>query len=287
MTGPLPAGADIFVPDGAGCREALARVTDLGVMAHPDDLELLAIGAIGECIGDPTRWFGGVVCTDGAGGVTDPAEVRSTEDLAAARRVEQREAADLGGYSIMVQLGHSSAWVRDPTGNRGLIDEIAWLVDQTHPTNLYTHNLLDKHETHVAVSAAVVTAVRHLDLTARPSRMVGVESWRDLDWLPDHEKVRIDVSAHADLAESLISVHRSQLGPKRYDLAAAGRRVANATIFEPRQADEAHQVIVAMDLTPLARNDQMDPLQFACSAIDRFRAEAEQTLSRWFDGGRD
>ncbi len=60
------AAADVYVPDGAAIDDALARTTDLGIVAHQDDLEFMALVAIGACLDDPARWFSGVACTDGA-----------------------------------------------------------------------------------------------------------------------------------------------------------------------------------------------------------------------------
>ena len=68
---------DVLVPEApmprCGCptarplEAALARTTDLGIVAHQDDLEFMALAPIGACLGDPDRWFTGVACTDGAG----------------------------------------------------------------------------------------------------------------------------------------------------------------------------------------------------------------------------
>ncbi len=43
--------------------EALARTTHIGVVAHPDDLEIMAWPAIRDCFGREERWFLGVVAT--------------------------------------------------------------------------------------------------------------------------------------------------------------------------------------------------------------------------------
>lgn len=280
----------MFVPDGADPTAALARTTDLGIVAHPDDLEFLAIGAIGACLHDDERWFGGVVCTDG-GGSTEPAEDSHTsgsgasrESLVNRRGSEQREAATIGHYGAVVQLGHPSAVVLTPDGQQSLVDQLDAVLRAARPTNVFTHNPVDKHLTHLAVVSAAIKAVRRLPLEDRPSRLVGVEAWRDLDWLPDHEKVRMDVTGFAALAEDLAAVFTSQLGVKRYDLAATGRRRANATYFEPRAPDSTEQVVVAMDLTPLARNDDVDPVRFVRSAVERFRDEAVQSLEPFFEG---
>ena len=60
------ADAELFVPDDADVSTALERTTDLGVGAHPDDLEFMCLAPIGQCLDDDERWFTGVTCTDGA-----------------------------------------------------------------------------------------------------------------------------------------------------------------------------------------------------------------------------
>ena len=85
----------------------------------------------------------------------------------------------------------------------------------------------------------------------------------------------------AGLADELAAAFPSQLDGKAYGEAARGRRQANATFFKPRAADDADEVIVAMDLTPLARNDDVDPVRFVANAIERFRDDAVSTLSAW------
>ncbi|WP_334144122.1 PIG-L deacetylase family protein [Rhabdothermincola sp.] len=276
--------ADLHVPDGSGGPEALARTTDLGVVAHPDDLELLAVAAIGQCAADEHRWFTGIVCTDGAGSArSGQSEGLTAPELVAARREEQIRAADLGGYSAVVLLGRPSGDVRSPEGFESLVGELAALLERTRPVNVYTHNLADKHPTHVAVGCAVVRAIRSLAPQQRPARLVGCEGWRDLDWLGDHEKVRLDVTPFADLAEGLMAVFRTQIeGGKRFDLAAAGRRRANAVFDDPRGPDAFDEVTVAMDLAPLIVNDDLDPVTYVTSAIDRFRADVDRRLRQYF-----
>jgi LmbE family N-acetylglucosaminyl deacetylase len=278
-------GVDVFVPDAVALDAALVRTTDLGVGAHPDDLELIALVPIGECRRGDDRWFTGVTCTDGAGSVqADRATALTPPDLATVRREEQRRAAAIGEYGAMLQLGHPSRDIRSADGLDRLVAELFSILQACQPSNVYTHNLADKHETHVAVAAATTHALRSLPPEQRPWRFVGVEAWRDLDWLPDGEKLRFDATDHVALADALVGVFDTQIGPgaKRYDLASQGRRRANATMFEIRATDQADEVVVAMDLTPLVRNDHLDPVAFVLGAIDRFRAEVEDALRPYF-----
>jgi len=276
--------SDVFVPDGVPLAAALERTTALGIGAHPDDLEFFAITPIAEALARDDLWFTGITCTDGAGSARAGRFAACTDaEMVVIRREEQRAAAGIGGYSAVVQLGHTSASVRSPAGADRLVDELTELLDASRPRAVYTHNLADKHTTHLAVGAAVVRAVRRLPVGARPDRMLGCESWRDLDWLPDGEKVFLDTTRHGALASRLATVFVSQIeGAKRYDVAAEGRRRANATMQEPRALDTSEELIVAMDLTPLAADDSLDPVGFVVAAVERFRAEVAEALGPLF-----
>jgi len=117
---------------------------------------------------------------------------------------------------------------------------------------------------------------------ARPNRVLGCEVWRSLDWLSDAEKVVLDVSGHDHLASTLNGVFDSQIaGGKRYDLAVAGRRRANATFLDARSTDAMTSACLAMDLTPLILDDQLDVADFTLAHIDRFRADVERRLDRF------
>ena len=59
--------SDIYVPDSSSLSVALKRTTDLSIVAHQDDTEILAYSAISECYGRKDRWFSSVIVTDGAG----------------------------------------------------------------------------------------------------------------------------------------------------------------------------------------------------------------------------
>ena len=275
--------AEVWVPDGSDLDDALSRTTDLGIVAHQDDLEFMALAPIAACLDDPDRWFTGVACTDGAGSArSGPYAGYSDEQMMAVRRDEQRAAAEIGHYSAVFQLDHPSAAIRGEDHDV-LIDELAAVLESTRPVNLYTHNLADKHSTHVAAGVAAVEAARRLPPEARPWRVIGIEGWRSLDWLDDDEKVLLDVSGERGLADRLSGVFASQIqGGKRYDLAEQGRRRANATLFEPRAVDTAEEVSFAMDLTPLVHNPELDVVSFVASAIDRFRADVTDTLRSYF-----
>jgi len=145
---------------------------------------------------------------------------------------------------------------------------------------VYTHNLADKHDTHVAVALRAIAAIRLLPAADRPGRLYGCEVWRDLDWMPDEEKVAFDLSAHEDLQAALLGVFDSQIrGGKRYDLATRGRRRAHATYADSHGKDRATSLSYAMDLTPLVTDPSLSPAAYVRGVIDRFRADVDSRVA--------
>ncbi|HEY5154530.1 MAG TPA: PIG-L family deacetylase, partial [Acidimicrobiales bacterium] len=162
--------AEVWVPDGESLDAALARTTDLGIVAHQDDLEFAALAPIAACRDDPDRWFTGVTCTDGAGSARAGAFAACTdEEMRVLRRQEQRAAAEIGRYGAIFQLGHPSAAARGD-GHGVLVAELVEILEATRPVNVYTHNLADKHSTHLAAVAATIEALRRLPADQRPWR---------------------------------------------------------------------------------------------------------------------
>jgi LmbE family N-acetylglucosaminyl deacetylase len=271
--------ADLFVPDGADVGAALGRTTHLAIGAHQDDLEFMAAHGVLECFQRDTQWFSGVVVTDGSGSPRDfEYERYSNERMMAVRRLEQRKAAYVGEYSAMLQLCHPSSAVKDAAAT-AVIADLTSVLDATRPQVVYTHNLADKHDTHVAVALRVLAACRALPAEARPARLIGCEVWRDLDWLCDRDKVVMPVDGHENLQAALMGVFDSQItGGKRYDLATAGRRRAHATYFESHGTDQHSALIWGMDLTPLLSG--ADPTELVKSYIERFQTEVSTRIAR-------
>ncbi|MES2477428.1 MAG: PIG-L family deacetylase [Verrucomicrobiota bacterium] len=268
------ATASIFIPDGMSQDDALKRVTHLGIGAHQDDLEFMALHGIVECHGRSNRWFGGVTCSNGAGSSrSGPYAAFSDDEMMAIRREEQNAAALIGEYAVMLQLDHPSSSLKH--ANDSIISqELLDILLATTPEVVYTHNPADKHDTHVAVCIAALQALREMPRDRRPHQVIGCEVWRDLDWMPDEAKVIMDVSGRENFAAAITRVFDSQIsGGKRYDLATIGRRAANATFSDPHRIDSSTQVILGMDLTPMIRDDSQDIAGFVGDLIDRFHAD--------------
>ena len=271
--------AEIFVPDGLVLESALPRTTHLGIGAHADDLEIMAAHGILECFARADRWFTGVVVSDGAGSARDFEYADySDERMMAVRRAEQKKAAYVGEYGAQFLLDHPSSAVKDPE-NAAVIGDLTAILAATRPSVVYTHNLADKHDTHVSVALRVIAACQRLAPGSRPEQLIGCEVWRDLDWLSDADKVRMPVDRREHLQHALMGVFDSQIaGGKRYDLATAGRRRAHATYSESHVGDRHSALIWGMDLTPLMHD--RDPLAHVSALLRRFEDEVTARLRR-------
>lgn len=274
-------GSEIYVPDGGPADQALARSTHIAIGAHQDDLEIMAYQGILECFGKQDKHFAGVTVTNGAGSPRDDLYASYTdEDMQKVRRVEQRKAAYVGEYSAQVFLDYTSSAVKDKN-NADVVADLVELLSAARAKVVYTHNLADKHDTHVGVTLRLIQAIRSLPADGRPERLYGCEVWRSLDWMNDDEKVVFDVSAHENLAMSLVGIFDSQIcGGKRYDLATAGRRRANATYFASHATDVATSVIFGVDLTPLIKDEKLDPATYINGFIDRFAQEVAARVAK-------
>ena len=274
-------GAEIWVPDGQAPPEALRRTTHMGIGAHQDDVEILAQRGILDCYGRRDQWFTAVVVTDGAGSARSGPYADFTDDqMRAVRKLEQKKAGMVGDYSAVVLLDYTSGDVKTPKAPP-IVADLAAILSAGRPRIVYTHNLADKHDTHVGTALRVIEACRALPSDQRPARVLGGEVWRDLDWMCDPDKVALDVQDREALTNALLGVFDSQItGGKRYDLATSGRYRAHATYHQSHRLDATVALTFAMDLTPLVQSDDLDPLAYAKGYIERFGAEVADRVRR-------
>lgn len=273
--------AEWSVPDGSSIDAALERTTHLAVSAHQDDIEIMAYDGILKCFGSNQKWFGAVVVTNGAGSARDGIYAEYTdEEMQKVRKTEQKKAAYIGEYSALALLDYTSSQVKSTDG-RDIIDELKGIIMKAKPEVMYTHNLADKHDTHLGVVTKLIKAIRELPEEVRPKELYGCEVWRSLDWVMDDEKVMFDVSGHPALSAALLGVFDSQIaGGKRYDLATAGRRIANATYSASHSVDSSDALSYAMDLTPLIQNDKLSIVDYIKGYITRFEEDVTQKLGK-------
>jgi LmbE family N-acetylglucosaminyl deacetylase len=196
------------------------------------------------------------------------------------RREEQKKAAVVGEYGALVFLDYASSEIKDGS-RKAPVEDLKSVLKNMHPDVIYTHNLADKHDTHVASSLRLLEAVRSLPESSCPRSIYGCEVWRDLDWMTDEDKIAFDISAHPNLQASLVGVFDSQIcGGKRYDLATIGRRRANATYYASHSTDTATGMIFAMDLSPLIKRPEIDVDSYIQEYIDRFKQDVADRIKR-------
>jgi LmbE family N-acetylglucosaminyl deacetylase len=221
-----------------------------------------------------------VIVTDGRGSPRTGAYAHLSDDeMRNTRLLEQKRAASQGNYAVMIWLDHASADVKR-AACPPLRSDLSAILSSVRPRLVYTHNPADKHDTHVAVALHTVQALR----ASRSSveRVLGCEVWRALDWLQAEDKVTLDVSRAEDRLMPLIGAFDSQIaGGKRYDLAAAGRKRANATFLDSTAIDRATAVEYAMDLTPLVRDPTLDITRWTMQLVERFAKDVEARLVAW------
>lgn len=275
------AKSEIWIPDGADEQAALARTTHMSIAAHQDDIEIMALEGILAGFGSSDRWFTAVVVTNGAGSPRDGLYADySDEKMQVVRRMEQKKAAFVGEYSAVAFLNHPSSAVKSST-DPAPKNDLKTIVGACRPQVIYTHNLADKHDTHIGVALRTVAAIRELPKDQRPKKLYGCEVWRDLDWLLENDKVVFKLDEHENIAASLVGVFDSQIaGGKRYDLATMGRRRANATYFQSHSVDAAQMINFGIDLTPLIEDDKLDPVQFTTAFVQRFADDVKNRISK-------
>ena len=273
--------AEIYIPDNEPEENALSRTTHLCLAAHQDDIEIMAAQPIIECFQQKDKWFTGVVVTDGRGSPRNSIyENYSDDEMRLVRFKEQRKAAIVGEFAAQIMLDIPSKIIKDASRPEP-VDDILAILRATKPRVVYTHNLADKHDTHVGVTLRVIEALRKLSPAERPERVVGCEVWRALDWMVDSDKVTMDLSRHENLQFALLGVFDSQIvGGKRYDLASMGRRRANATYFESHGVDNSEGLSYGMDMTVLMNDVSIDPAKFIGDFMQRFKDDVNQRIIR-------
>ncbi|MCB0348906.1 MAG: PIG-L family deacetylase [Bdellovibrionales bacterium] len=273
---------NIYVPDNLTSSEALKRVTHLAIGAHADDLEIFAIHGILACYESSDKWFGGLTVTDGANSPRTGSYKNTTnEEMVEIRRREQNEAAKIGKYAAQIQLGVSSLECKQ-ISNYHLQEQLSEILLATMPTYIYTHNLVDKHDTHVAVAMHTINAVRALDTKLSIEGFYGCEVWRSLDWMNDKDKVVLGSSDHESLALDLCSVYKSQInGGKPYDKAAMARRISNATFFESNEVDNESAITFAMDYKPLLLDRSLTPMELVDRHLKNFLKDTTDRLKKF------
>ena len=259
--------------------EALAGTTHLGIGAHPDDVEFMMWQGILRCYRQSDCRFASAVITNGQGSSRVGAYADYSDDqMVRVRLEEQRRVAEAGGYAAAFSLGYTSQELRQ-TAKDEVCEDIKAIVRCLRPKVIYTHNLADRHDSHVAALLRVLRALRELGPDYYPQEFYGCEVWRSLDWLTGPDRRLADVSAHPNLMRALMGLYDSQIaGGKNYDTANFGRRQSNATYNDAYHADSASMLELTMDLRPLLDDPSLEPQEYFARMHRRFGNDVRERL---------
>jgi LmbE family N-acetylglucosaminyl deacetylase len=192
-------------------------LTGMVIVAHPDDAEFICGGTVAKwCAQGWTVYY--VLATSGDKG-THEADLTS-QDLAAMREQEQRDACRVLGVKEVIFLGYPDGFVAPDFELRGAV---ARLLRQYRPDVVLTwdgfrtgfnHN--DHRAVGIAVRDAVYPAVRdHLYYPEHAAE--GLEAHQVNNLLlagTDDPDYHVDISAHAETKLEAVLCHRSQLGER-------------------------------------------------------------------------
>ncbi len=250
----------------------------LCVSAHQDDCEIMAIDGILKGYYSKQYSFALIETTDGAGSARKGKfQNCSDEEMKRIRILEQQQAGEIGKYNAIYMLNYSSKEAKDKD-NRQIEKDYLAVIRELKPQVIYTHSVLDKHPTHLAVALKLINALRKLPKEERPKTVYGCEVWRGLDWVDDGRKIGFDVSQNPHLQKALIDVFASQVaGGKAYTKASIGRRYQNATYYQSHSVDRHKMVAYAIDMTLLIKDESLSIKDFALSFADDLKAEIANT----------
>lgn len=255
-------------------------VKNIIIAAHKDDGEMIGIKAIDDSI-KKNESLVMIILTNGSGCPrVGYYESVSDEDMVEIRTSEQKRASEIGRYNTLYLLDHPSKVVQEK--QKIVIDEIKdILLKYPEIENIYIHNPFDKHKTHIASCEVAVEAIKEVyqeGKLKKLSKVLGVEVWRSLDWLPDKYKVTIDTTGAEFISQNIMAVFVSQNSAKRYDEAISNRRLANATFNESHESNSCTSLMYAIDLMEPIQNVHKNLADLLTENLDLFEKELRKNL---------
>lgn len=271
--------AEIFARDSSEIYAVLKRTTSLAIAAHQDDVEIMAFKGVLEARNRPDEYFTALICTDGAGSAREKKFKKTdAQELKNIRKIEQKNAAEKGNYNALIMLDHKSVEIKDKN-NQNLFSDFEKIFAVINPKTVYTHNLADAHDTHVAVAVKTIKFLKSLPDNKKPLKVYGCEVWRSLDWLPMEDKTVFDVGGNDNFLKELLGCFESQNTVKNYIKGTAGRFNSNAVFSNTEINSDC--LSFALDLTPLIYQNT-DISDYICSYIEKFKKEVTGKIKKFF-----
>ncbi len=180
----------------------------LGVVAHPDDAELLCAGTLARAKADGAS-VGIVVMAQGDKGQTDP----PIENLGEVRSGEMKAAAQLLGAELF-EAGYRDGELFDTVESRRCLIEF---FRQFRPTLLLAHSADDYHSDHRAASAIPDAASWYCASPGHQTASPPMDKPPALWWMDTIEMIGfqpefyIDISPFVELKRQMLRCHKSQL----------------------------------------------------------------------------
>jgi LmbE family N-acetylglucosaminyl deacetylase len=268
----------IYIPDKASPKEAYRRTRQVAIVAHADDIEILALKPITETALGKKKSFFGIVAANNQGGPRRPEYKKlSGAKLEQIREREQSRAARLGNYSGVAFLRFASSDIRSPRKARQVEKSILELLEAILPDVIYTHSLFDIHPTHKALALRVISALKAMPPKKRPKQFYGMEVWGSLEWLPKRYKAAFDVSKGIKVIKKLLAVYKSQnYQSHRYDEAVLSRLRANAIFSDSHKFSKKEALIYGMDLSCLIKSSNLTAVAYIEKIIKDFLKEKKK-----------
>ena len=250
------------------------------ICAHPDDCEIMAIDGIQRGYRASKYTFACVVTTDGADSERSGRYAKATDKrMIQVVMSEQKRAANIGRYHSVYFMNYTSEEARDQE-NEDIINDYVQIIKELKPRIIYTHSILDRHPTHVAVAIKVINALRTMKKGDQPKVLYGCESERNLDWINPSKVVTFNVSKNLRLQRQLITVHKSSNMSRDYVNAAIGRRLVNAVFNRDEKKKNAKLTAKAINMTTLLRRKEFPIKRYAMSFIDDLYSDINDMMDR-------
>ena len=242
----------------------------------------MAYHGVAECFGRKDKWFTGVVVTNGAGSPrTGIYGDYTDQEMQKVRVLEQRKAAYVGEYACQIQLGFTSAEVKNPK-------ETVVVEDLT--------KILRRRQARVRLPAQSRRQARYPRRrdhalhrrAARRARSGEAEEGLRLRSLARsrlaarrRQAGAARVSARSNIAAALVGVFDSQVsGGKRYDLATAGRRLAHATYLRLPRHRPGKRPQFRHGPDAAGGESRLTSSDYVLGLVDRFRADVEKRVGQ-------
>lgn len=209
-------------------QNALQHATDVSVGAHQDDVEIMSGPMLLKTVADPAKHWLSVIVTDGAASqslLSDTVAELTPKQLTDMRQREQREAAQLTGTPV-IQLKYPSAAVNGHMGS-GKKQEVAFALGtlfsaMPNVEQVFGHNHIDKHETHLATLSVQTAALRAAQKdNPKLKKVYGMEVWGGLTGIPETDLSMFiaDSKDEMDTIGAMIKVYQSQIIGQQRDYA--------------------------------------------------------------------